>query len=65
MKKILVLFAFVCAGLVACTDSKISTVNVENDSTVDSVSVDSISTDSISTDSAITSIALNKIIYGA
>lgn len=60
MKKILVLFAFVCAGLVACTDSKISTVNVENDSTVDSVSVDS-----ISTDSAVTSIALNKIIYGA
>lgn len=60
MKKILVLFAFVCAGLVACTDSKISTVNVENDSTVDSVSVDS-----VSTDSAVTSIALNKIIYGA
>lgn len=60
MKKILVLFAFVCAGLVACTDSKISTVNVENDSTVDSTSVDS-----VSTDSAVTSIALNKIIYGA
>jgi hypothetical protein len=60
MKKILVLFAFVCAGLMACTDSKVPTVNVENDSTVDSVSVDS-----VSTDSAVTSIALNKIIYGA
>ena len=60
MKKIL-LFAFVCcAGLMACTNSKVPTVNVENDSTVDSVSVDS-----ISTDSAVTSIALNKIIYGA
>ena len=60
MKKIL-LFAFVCCvALMACTDSKVPTVNVENDSTVDSVSVDS-----VSTDSAVTSIALNKIIYGA
>lgn len=60
MKKIL-LFVFVCcASLIACTDSKVPTVNVENDSTVDSISVDS-----INTDSTVTSIALNKIIYGA